>query len=110
MINTTERKLLREAERKIDNLITYQQNTHRNHIIGVLLYVLIGVMWITFSDQVATSMFDGEKLLMVSQYKGYAFVAVTALIVAIFMFNMVKFSKLKPATRDRTSPGRSSGQ
>ncbi len=78
---------------KIDRASTSQQLTHRNHIIGVLLYVLAGVTWIAFSDELATNLFHGQQLLMVSTYKGWAFVALTALCLFVFLQHMVKSTR-----------------
>lgn len=58
------------------------------HLV-VAIYVLFGGLWILFSDLAAEALFDRpEDLIKVSLYKGWFFIAVTALL----LYGLLRFS------------------
>jgi signal transduction histidine kinase len=77
-----------------------------------LLYILIGALWIAFSDNVVNTLFsDPRKVLSISVYKGWAFVFFTGILLYWMLhndlkrknkiLNELKESKLKAEESDR---------
>ncbi|WP_166253098.1 sensor domain-containing diguanylate cyclase [Marinobacter salicampi] len=63
-------------------------------ILGVLVYVLVGGAWITFSDDALVLYFDDpEELTQAQTYKGWGFVLVTSLALFLVLYRQLKWDR-----------------
>jgi len=64
----------------------------------ILIYIIIGGLWIYFSDEIIASLFNqGEVLMRIQTYKGLAYVLITGL---IFYILLKKYFKKLRNTRE----------
>lgn len=62
---------------------------------AVLVYLAVGLLWITFSDRIAALWFpDPEALSEVQTWKGYLFVAVTGLVLFVVLYRQLTKDRL----------------
>ncbi|PIV48960.1 MAG: hypothetical protein COS19_11055 [Flavobacteriaceae bacterium CG02_land_8_20_14_3_00_34_13] len=60
-------------------------------VIIALLYLVFGIFWIYFSDSLVFTLFnDPEEIQKMSNYKGFVFVFLSALLLLLAIFNVYK--------------------
>jgi diguanylate cyclase (GGDEF) domain len=63
----------------------------KEYIRICLIYMIIGITWVFFSDALAMRLFTDKKiLLLVNNYKGYLFITVTTIVLYILIEKLIK--------------------
>ena len=67
------------------------------HYRIVLVYLLVGIAWIFFSDISVEYLFSGERVTQIQHFKGWAFVILTA----AFLYVLIRhdFKAIQAANR-----------
>ncbi|MDD3416349.1 MAG: diguanylate cyclase [Lachnospiraceae bacterium] len=77
---------------QISSFFRKRNNQYQMGVIRIcLIYFLIGIFWIIFSDRIVTTLFQNREMwLFVSTYKGIGYVIVTALLLYGLIRRLVK--------------------
>ena len=82
----------RDALRRLED----RHGPLRRTVWAVLLYLSAGLLWITFSDRLAEAWFpDPATLSVVQTWKGYFFVLVTGLVLAVGLHRQLRSDRVR---------------
>ena len=92
MLNANEVDLLRQTDRAVDR--SNPTSVFQRHVIAILGYVVFGVLWIGFSDEMMHSLVtDNSRELVVGMWKGWAFILCSGLYFAINLMYRTSFGR-----------------